>query len=245
MDSDRFDDLTRSFSSGASRRRLLSRLGSGLVAVLVTGRFASDEARATKPVRAERCLAVGEKCPKTIKHGRKQVKHSCARRCCTRYSVVSADGKRRCACREAGTACTAATARQCCSGVCDGTVCAGTAGLLGPTGPPGPPGPPPVCPAICPPCQVCNSATGQCEVCPAACIRCFTLTDRSTVCGTGVSLHCDPCTTAADCPIAGSHCIAAITDLRNNQVDALCAPGGGCSHTGCTVGACGVVQPCP
>ena len=48
------------------------------------------------------------------------------------------------------TSCTAATARQCCSGICDGTACAPVTTAAAP----------PVCPAVCPTCQICNAATG-------------------------------------------------------------------------------------
>jgi hypothetical protein len=75
---------------------------------------------------AERCLAVGERCPKRLKHGKRRVRHTCNANCCTRFSALSPDGKRRCACRSEGAPCTTSTARQCCSQVCAGGVCTGS-----------------------------------------------------------------------------------------------------------------------
>jgi hypothetical protein len=125
MDSKRFDRVAKSLAQAGTRRSLMS---GSLGAAVLTALGLSGETLGKKQVTAEHCLAVGETCPKTLKHGRKQAKHSCARRCCTRYSVSAANGTRRCACVPPGQPCTAGTARQCCSGVCDGNVCApGTA----------------------------------------------------------------------------------------------------------------------
>jgi hypothetical protein len=114
-----------------------------------------------------------------------------------------------------------------------GVPVAGPGGPAGPTGPAGPAGPAGpgaalVCPAQCPACQTCNPATGQCEVCPLNCEFCFTLADRSTVCGGDAqAITCDVqeggCTTSADCteePFI--HCLASFTRLATNEVDRLC-----------------------
>jgi hypothetical protein len=134
MDPRTFDQMIQRLSQMRSRRSLVgSSLGAALLGVVGLG----DAGLAKKSVRTERCLAVGERCPKTIKHGQKKIKHTCEKRCCTRFSVVSADGKRRCACRQGGQPCTASTARQCCSGECQGTQCAPVTTVV--TGQPAPP----------------------------------------------------------------------------------------------------------
>ena len=156
MDPLTFDRMIQRLSGALSRRSLV---GGSLSAALLEVVRPGNEVQAKKRVRAERCLAVGERCPKRVKHGKKKPKHTCDDDCCTRYSVRSAKGKRRCACREGGEPCTASTARQCCSGECQGTGCAPLRATAAP--------PPPVCPAVCPTCQTCNTTTGRCEADPA------------------------------------------------------------------------------
>ena len=64
-----------------------------------------------RSARTERCLNVGEKCPKTLKHGKKKRKHTCEKGCCTRYAEIGSDGTRRCACKPTGSSCSPETAR--------------------------------------------------------------------------------------------------------------------------------------
>ena len=69
---------------------------------------------------------------------------------------------------------------------------------------------PPTCPALCPFCQVCNAATGQCEACPGNCVYCLTLHDRSTVCvgdQSGVNCGTGACTAASDCADPNALCV--------------------------------------
>ena len=146
MDAERFDGLVKTFSTPDTRRGTLRLLLGAVLGGLLTRdpllavakkqhgkdqkQNGTDANRQRRTATAERCLAVGEKCPKTLKHGRKQVKHSCAKGCCTGYAAVSSDGKRRCACKSNGSPCSPETARQCCSQVCTGGVC-GSAGARG------------------------------------------------------------------------------------------------------------------
>jgi hypothetical protein len=109
-----------------------------------------------------------------------------------------------------------------------GVPASGATGLTGPAGPAGPAGPGAglVCPALCPFCEICNPATGQCEACPANCNFCSTLYDRSTVCGESVATSCVPCTTSADCPqipnVCPRYCVVNSTSLSTHQTDSLC-----------------------
>ena len=206
MESTRFDDLTKAIGSVTSRRTALrSALGS-LVALggMVTAEAAKKRGRGA--VTAERCLAVGERCPKTMKHGQKKVKHTCEKNCCTRHSVISADGKRRCACRETGTACTAGTARHCCSGVCDGTACAPVTTATVPLGSPGAAGSPdPVPSPFAGTCTVgqdiCQQGQGPFSGCNAnPNCYCFTTTTRARFCGRLFPTP-SPCAIDADCVV--------------------------------------------
>ncbi len=165
MDSERFDRVAKFLAQAGTRRSLMS---GSLGAAVLTALGLSGETLGKKQVTAEHCLAVGETCPKTIRHGPHKKKHSCARRCCTRYAVTAANGTRRCACVPPGQPCTAETARHCCSGVCDGNVCApGTAPAIVA---------PPACPEGRKPCAGGCIPSNQCctnSDCPAATPDCY------------------------------------------------------------------------
>ena len=222
MDANRFDTLTRLVLTSSRRKTVRLLVGSLLGGLLPLDLLATEAKkhrgkdrrkgdrspkRRGGATKTERCLGVGERCPKTLKHGKKTVKHTCNRNCCTRYSVVSADGKRHCACREAGQACTANTARHCCSGVCDGAVCAPgmAAGRPGPVGPPGPPGPPPP-PVPSPFAGTCTALQDVCQqdyIPNATCNNrhgcfCYSAPTGAKVCAT-ITGECSGCTTDADC----------------------------------------------
>jgi hypothetical protein len=115
MDPERFDTLAKTLAQAGTRRSLM---GGSLGAAVLTALVLSGETLGKKQVTAEHCLAIGEKCPKTLKHGKKKVKHTCEKRCCTRFSAVSPGGKRRCACVPPGQPCTPGTARHCCTQTC-------------------------------------------------------------------------------------------------------------------------------
>jgi hypothetical protein len=77
----------------------------------------------------------------------------------------------------------------------------------------------PVCPAVCPHCEVCNPATGQCGACPARCTICLSLAERRTLCGKGgIGFTCTNCATSADCtdPLY-PNCLVAQTDVVTNR----------------------------
>jgi hypothetical protein len=141
MDADRFDRLARSLSvpleslaTAGTRRGVLSTLLGGTLGLLgITAGTARRRRSRGDGITTERCLAIGEKCPKRIKHGRRQVKHTCSGKgdrpgCCTQYAERAPDGKRRCACKSDGASCEAN--RNCCSQRCTGGVC----GSVGPAG---------------------------------------------------------------------------------------------------------------
>jgi hypothetical protein len=117
MDASRFDTLSQRLARALSRRTLVG----GSVSAALLGPLGLGEdgvAKKGKRVTSERCLAIGERCPKTLKHGKKTVKHTCEKSCCTRFSAVTLGGKRRCACVPPGESCTSGTARHCCTQTC-------------------------------------------------------------------------------------------------------------------------------
>ena len=221
MDHDRFDALTRSLSSGASRRRLLSSLTGGLVAGLAIGQAESVESLARKKLRgegkqtgakAEDQLSIGSRCdPPKHKHGKR---HGC-NDCRTGFSVAytNAKGKtvRKCACKPVGQPSTSNEAWQCCSGLSDGRQCVSPPGPPGPSGAAGPPGPPPVCPAVCPVCQTCNPATSRCEVDTTRNNQAGTACPAPNVCCTGTCCNGVPhgvraCNAAGGCGTCAEVC---------------------------------------
>ena len=114
MDSKQFDELVARLASGQSRRKALKGIAGGALATVGVTSVAAAQKKGR--LGAERCLAIGEKCPKRLKHGRKQKRHSCGKRCCTRYFERAPDGKRRCACKSDGAPCD--ENRNCCSQRC-------------------------------------------------------------------------------------------------------------------------------
>ena len=122
MDSDQFDRLAKTLSTSGSRRGTLGALLGGALGLLGSTPAAARRKKGRgSGVTRERCLTIGEKCPKTLKHGKKKKLHTCENNCCTRFSQPAEAGKRRCACIPEGEACTQATARNCCSQRCGTT----------------------------------------------------------------------------------------------------------------------------
>ena len=74
MENTRFDDLAKSVRRTASRRTT-TRAALGALLVLA-GLGEAEAAKKGQRVTAERCLYIGEKCPKTVKHGKKKKRHS-------------------------------------------------------------------------------------------------------------------------------------------------------------------------
>ena len=255
MDADRFDRLARSLSvpleslaTAGTRRGVLSTLLGGTLGLLgITAGTARRRRSRGDGITTERCLAIGEKCPKRIKHGRRQVKHTCSGKgdrpgCCTQYAERAPDGKRRCACKSDGASCEAN--RNCCSQRCTGGVC----GSVGPAGCT------PVCQGVC--CaagQVCQNGGGPC--CTPNCARkCGGVDDG---CGGTCTGACDagrvclsngtcavPCPTGTECPAAGcgNRCIGTnqgnvcslsggVGECANNN--AGCPTGSACNHEIC------------
>lgn len=186
MDGSRFDALSRSFSAGHTRRGLSRLLG---VAAMGSAVALSG-------------LAGGSAKGKTRKKGKKKA----------RRSVPEIPRLPFCATQPEGNPC--GECRICRAGACvaapDDTACTGGGRcLLGVCQVP------PACPALCPFCQVCNAATGQCEACPGTCVYCLTLPDRSTVCvGNRSAVTCGTgaCSSVSDCP-PSNLCVTSSTDL--------------------------------
>ena len=128
MDPEKFDKMVGQLSRVLSRRSLVgASLGSALFSVAGPDRETSGKSQKDigGGANAESCLNIGERCPKTIRHGKKLVKHTCDENCCTHFSVSTVNSKarsiRRCACKPAGVGCS--NASECCDGVCNGGVC--------------------------------------------------------------------------------------------------------------------------
>ena len=120
LDDNRFDRIARTVSQAADSdgmihrlSRLLSRrsLVSGAIgaALLAAGRGATQA-----QIAVEDCIPAGQRCGT----GRKD--RQCSR-CCFGYHVVNGEGKKKCACRPAGTRCDAPV--QCCTGICEKRTC--------------------------------------------------------------------------------------------------------------------------
>ena len=167
MDDRRFDDLTRSFSSAASRRRLLSTLASGLVALVAAGRADSDETLAKKRRRVTAQGPCGDGGPKDNECERNK-------QCCTGICK-----RGRCRCKRLGTECS--EDRNCCATFgqpmsCQNRICQTVQSIQAPPSPPPPDSapPPPTTQApspaecgVCGPCQICVGTT--CQPCPGCC----------------------------------------------------------------------------
>jgi hypothetical protein len=140
VDSKQFDELVARLAKGPSRREALKGIAGGaLAAVGVTavaeadkkkgrqdskkkgrGAGAEDKKQGRGKVGPEGCIQTGQKCPSHKPRGKKSKRRGCDA-CCQGATVVE-NGQTKCACKPAGTtaasACTAATAYQCCSGIC-------------------------------------------------------------------------------------------------------------------------------
>src|SRR3712207_6498351 len=120
MDGSRFDSLVKTLSTPSTRRGALGGLLAGTLGLLgMTEATARRKTARGGGVTTERCLAIGEKCPKRVKHGQRKVRHTCdgannTPACCTRYAETGADGQQRCACLPDGAACTQESMRHCC-----------------------------------------------------------------------------------------------------------------------------------
>ncbi len=217
MDSRRFDRLTRLLPTSSRRDTVRLLLGSVLGGQLPVGTEPTEAKTRTRgATTTERCLSIGEKCPKTLKHGRKPKRHSCEQGCCTRYAETGADGTRRCACRPTGAPCTAETARHCCQQVCTGGVCGTT--------------------SIAPPPMTCPSGT---VMCGGACVNLQTDPRNCGSCGTRCQGYAT-CTAGVcgcfigDCGDSKSSCCA---------VGSACACIGGTRYLDPTT--CRIIDDCP
>jgi hypothetical protein len=144
VDPQSFDRMIQHLSQARSRRSLMGgSLGAGVLATVGLG----DEAQARTvstdgAARAEACIPSGKMCPSRKPRGKHGKTLSC-NDCCEDFSVPyrTRKGKqvRRCACKPVGQPATTPQQWQCCSGVSDGAVCAGTAPVTGQPPPPTPP----------------------------------------------------------------------------------------------------------
>jgi hypothetical protein len=231
MDSTHFDTLVRVLASRRPRRAalpLLAVLGFGLAREETSAKKTNNH---EKEIRICVCADANPSTCKTQKKEKDKAKKTLRRNVCA-YRGRCQSGVSGCATLAPVTTnppnpgfqctnnndCTGGLVciRQTCQACSDTGQCSGNQVCLNGTCQNPGPGPGPVCPAQCPFCQQCNAATGQCEVCPGNCGSCFTLLDRSTVCGDGGTSDCSAtCTTATPCP-AGQHCVVSVTNLFTN-----------------------------
>ncbi len=104
MDDRRFDALARASARASTRRAALVGVFAAWLPLVTKARPGGTDAPS-----AEACLAIGQRCGKGAGRNGKP----CAK-CCSRHSITQSNGKRRCACKPAGTV--AGNAAQCCSG---------------------------------------------------------------------------------------------------------------------------------
>ena len=265
MDDSRFDTLVKTFSTPDTRRGTLRFLLGAVLGGLLPGDSLSTAARKQRGkgrkkgdrspkqqgdtgaqrqrgiARTERCLFVGERCPKRLEHGKQQKRHSCERGCCTGYAAVASDGKRRCACKPNGAPCTQETARQCCAQVCTGAVC-GTGGQPAPVAPPR--GCAETCAGCCDTSGTCQAGTtdAACGTGGTACVACR---GTGVTCGGGDPgtpgiCGCTPTTCAAE----GAECGSIPNGCGETLECGTCSnPTPICVGTTCT--ACSPDNPCP
>jgi hypothetical protein len=206
MESTRFDALSRTLATAGARRRVLGFLAGLPLAVGLTsggeaaargrkkgrqqdrkrGRDAGEE----RHKKHKGCIPTGKRCPGKKSKGKKGKRLRC-KDCCQGSFTTNSSGAKVCACQPEGTACTADTASNCCSGVCTGGTCQATNG----------------CAAEC---NGCCDASGACqagttaEVCGADGVTCSACSGDTPICRKGV---CSGCKNLSQCP-ANSVCAA-------------------------------------
>lgn len=152
--------------------------------------------------RLEACIPTGQRCPSHKPRGKKGRRLSCAQ-CCQRLVVTDARGKRVCACTPAGQSCISGGASQCCSGLCDGSICqAGSTCAQH-------------CPGCCSGDDICQAGTSAaaCGAGGAVCTACpgTALCDASGAC-----LACDVC--PSGCPFTSVQAAIDATSPRLSTI---------------------------
>jgi len=106
VDPHTFDEMIRRLS----RRSLVG----GSLGVSLLAAVGLSDAALARNAEAEACIPTGQRC------GTKEQDPPCAK-CCNRYHIVNANGRKKCACRPAGVGCSNPT--QCCTGICQKGTC--------------------------------------------------------------------------------------------------------------------------
>jgi hypothetical protein len=121
VDPRRFDAVIQRLAQKHSRRALV---GGSVGASVLAALGLDEDARAnTHGVAAEACIPTGKQCPSKKPRGKKGKKLGC-KQCCQGFSIRGRRGKRKCSCKPGGQPCTADSASACCTGTCQGGVCA-------------------------------------------------------------------------------------------------------------------------
>jgi hypothetical protein len=203
MESTRFDALSRSLGKAGTRRRLLGFLTSLPLAANLPG-VETETATAAGGRKAKRrqerdasgerngkrggCIATGKRCPARKPKGKKGKRRTC-KDCCQGSFTTNSSGAKICACQPEGTACTADTASNCCSGVCTGGTCQATNGCAA------------ECNGCCDESGACQAGRSA-EVCGTGGATCAACSGNTPRCKQGV---CSACTNLNQCP-ANSVC---------------------------------------
>ena len=206
MENTRFDALSRTLATTGARRRVLGLLaGLPLAAGLMSGGEAPARGRKAgrgqdraagaqsdkkhgKGKKRGGCIATGKRCPNWKSRGKKGKRLKC-KDCCQGSFTTNGSGARVCACRPEGAACSEATARNCCSGVCSGGACQATTSCAA------------ECNGCCDESGACQAGTSA-EVCGGGGATCAACSGNTPRCKQGV---CSGCTNLNQCP-ANSVC---------------------------------------
>lgn len=133
MDQDKFDALVQKLTVDGTRRGVVRGALTGAVgaALAAAGLQAADAKNGGKGknkrgqkgagVSAERCVVTGRPCGNCGKKKNGEPRCKPCDQCCTRNSIASPNGRKRCACKVNSAPC--GNDSQCCSGSCNGGTC--------------------------------------------------------------------------------------------------------------------------
>jgi hypothetical protein len=116
-----FSAVMQRLAPSRSRRTLVE--GSLAASVLAALGLNQDVFATKHGVATDACIPTGRKCPARRPRGKKGRKLRC-RQCCQGYSIRGRRGTRKCSCKPGGQPCTPFSASDCCTGTCQGGLCA-------------------------------------------------------------------------------------------------------------------------
>jgi hypothetical protein len=257
MDPNRFDILTRAFSTGGTRRGALTTLVGGALGLLG---ITEGAARRKKPRRQEQERRKKARGQEQERRRRVSAQGPCGdggpkdnecerhRQCCTGYCNKQ---KGRCRCRKLGQECT--EDRNCCAHFgqpmsCQNRACQMVQAVQAPPPPPPPLSPPPplpcttTCTTGCCAGETCQpgTANGACGRNGATCVTC---TGTGVTCGGGGTPGVCGCTPQTDAEACGGQTCGTVINNCGQTVSCTgctgCCDGLGQCQAGTTQTACG------